>query len=334
MEHNYDQFIENLQKRRYDEALKEPILSEGFKTVDYPDCVKYALEAMQEIDASYAYKVYNNSRRIHNKINNELKNKGIEVEYRYQGALKTYTNIVLYGDIEIIVLKKNPSDRPQKDIYRLGNELMDILIGDSSFKSIDYSDKTRIKVIALKPTCEIDILPSIWVDTPTYLKSKNEIYRGIAEFNFVNKKVRKYLPFLSIARINAMDQRLGGNLKSLSRLLLTLQKDSKNKIDLTHTEINALLYALPENDLKVESNQLLSLLPSVAQHLNKLATNDHYFKSLVSPSGMERVFANNPTKKEELAKLHDMLRALLTDIKKALAEQNLTINDRIKLSPS
>ncbi|MEM9340014.1 MAG: hypothetical protein AAGA66_14860, partial [Bacteroidota bacterium] len=173
MEHDYNLFIENLKGRRYDEALREPILSEGFESSNLPDCVKYALEAMVEIDVSYAYKVYNNSRRIHEKINKELIKRGVNVEYRYQGGLKTFTNILLYGDVEIIILKKNPSLKPHKDIQALGTELMDILTGDRNFKSVDFSDKTRIRITALKPTCEIDVLPSIWVDTSEFRKTKN-----------------------------------------------------------------------------------------------------------------------------------------------------------------
>lgn len=329
MEHDYNLLIENLKGRRYDEALREPILSDGFENSRLPDCVRYALEAMVEIDVSYAYKVYNNSRRIHEKINKELMRRGINVEYRYQGALKTFTNVLLYGDVEIIVIKKNPSLKPHKDIQALGMELMDILSGDPMFKSVDYSDKTRIRIIALKPTCEIDILPSVWVDTPDFNRTKNEIYRGITEFDFVNRKVKKYLPFLNIARFNATDQRLGGNLKALSRLLCTLQKDATDEIKLRHTEINSLLYAIPEEELKVDRPYILTLLPKVENHLERLVNDDLFFKELVSPSGKERVFASRPEKKKEIAKLHEMLKALLLDVNEKLGEDGLHIDSKI-----
>ena len=56
---------------------------------------------MVEIDPAYAYKVYANSRKIHESISKALKKRGYDVDYRYQGALKTYSNILLYGDVEI-----------------------------------------------------------------------------------------------------------------------------------------------------------------------------------------------------------------------------------------
>ncbi|MEQ9405732.1 MAG: hypothetical protein RIM99_19230 [Cyclobacteriaceae bacterium] len=330
MEHDYSLLIENLKGRRYDEALREPILSDGFEDSTLPDSVKYALESMLEIDVSYAYKVYYNSRRIHEIISRELSKREVEVEYRYQGALKTFTNILLYGDVEIIVLKKNPSDRPHQDIQRLSAELMDILSGDHNFKSLDYSDKTRIRIIAQKPTCEIDILPSVWVDTGEYKKTRNEIYRGIVEFDFINRKVKKYLPFLNIARFNAMDQRTDGNLRSLSRVLSTLKKDCEDQVDLRDSEVNALLYAIPEEDLKVERSHILSLLPVAEQQLQNLVVDDEYFREIVSPSKMERVFASRPEKKDELNKLLLSLQTLIKDIKKDLAEKGNTLEDPIE----
>ncbi|MEM9339749.1 MAG: hypothetical protein AAGA66_13520, partial [Bacteroidota bacterium] len=160
-------------------------------------------------------------------------------------------------------------------------------------------------------------------------KTKNEIYRGITEFDFVNRKVKKYLPFLNIARFNGMDQRLKGNLKALSRLLLTLQKDASEEIKLRHTEINALLYAMPEEELKVDRPNILMLLPKVENHLQRLISDDTFFNSLVSPSGMERVFSSSPEKKAELSKLHKMLQSLLIDINEGLGEDGLHIDSKI-----
>jgi hypothetical protein len=176
MEHDYSVFIENLKGRRYDEALRESVMSDSFEDSDYPDCIKYTLESMMEIDPSYAYKVYANTRKIHEKIDKQLAKRGYDVEYRYQGALKTYSNVLLYGNVEIIVLNNNRTQKPHLDVKNLATQLMDILSGDRNFKSVDYADKTRIRIIATKPTCEIDILPSIWVNSKEYVNTKNEIY--------------------------------------------------------------------------------------------------------------------------------------------------------------
>lgn len=329
MEHDYSLLVENLKGRRYDEALREPVLSDAFHQSGYSDCLLYTLESMVEIDPAYAYKVYANSRPIHESISKSLKKRGYDVDYRYQGALKTYSNILLYGDVEIIVIKKNVSDKPHKDMQTLAMDLMDILTKDTTFKTVDYSDKTRIRITAQKPTCEIDILPSLWVNSAEYVKTKNEIYRGIAEFDFAHKKVKKYLPFLNIARINSRDQHTNGNLKALSRLLKTLRADSHDKINLRDSEINSILYNIPEVEISVHQNKVLSLLPKVAIMLDKLSIDTKYFSQLLSPSQKDRVFGGRPEKQQEIRKLSASLNALIADVKKDLGNNNKSIDSEV-----
>ncbi|MEQ9466463.1 MAG: hypothetical protein RLN88_03575 [Ekhidna sp.] len=330
MEHDYSLLVENLKGRRYDEALREPVLSDAFHQSGYSDCLRYALESMVEIDASYAYKVYANSRRIHEMISAALKKRGYDVDYRYQGALKTYSNILLYGDVEIIVIKKNISEKPHQDMQTLALDLMNILSGNPSFKRVDYSDKTRIRITALKPTCEIDILPSIWINSAEYNKTKNEIYRGIAEFDFANKKVKKYLPFLNIARINSRDQHTNGNLKAIARLLKSLRADSQDQINLRDSEINALVYNMPEVEMAASPKKVLSLLPKVSSLLSKLATDTESFNRLLSPSEKDRVFSGRPEKQKEVKKLNASLLRLIDDLKSDLESRNLTLNSEIE----
>lgn len=332
MGNDYNLKIENLKGRRYDEALKEPALSEAFHNSSYSDCIKYTLESMLEIDPAYAYKVYAVSRKIHEKIAKELKKRGYRVDYRYQGELKTYSNIVLYGDVEIIVIKKDLASKPHQEVQGLATELMSILQGDPSFKSLEYSDKTRIRITALKPTCEIDILPSVWVDSLEYKKTKNEIYRGIAEFDFKSKRVKKYLPFLNIARINSKDQQVGGNLKNLSRLLKTLRADYEERINLNDAEINAMIYSLSHEDLTAGPKNLLRLLPNMEARLSDLHVSTSDFNSLLSPSGKDRIFAGRPDKKSEIVKLRKALSILIKDLREDLSEMKLTLDSDLDYS--
>ncbi|MEP0987302.1 hypothetical protein [Ekhidna sp.] len=330
MDHDYSLFVENLKGRRYDEALREQVLSEAFHQSGYSDCLRYALESMVEIDPSYAYKVYANSRKIHEMISTSLKKKGYDVDYRYQGALKTYTNILLYGDVEIMVIKKNVSDKPHTDMQTLAMDLLDVLSKDSTFKSVDYSDKTRIRITAQKPTCEIDILPSMWINSAEYLKTRNEIYRGIAEFDFANKKVKKYLPFLNIARINSRDHHTNGNLKAMSRLLKSLRADHDERINLRDSEINSMLYSIPEAELSVAPNKVLTLLPVVANLLNKISTDTAFFSNLVSPSEKDRVFGGRPEKQKEVGKLHSVFSSLISDLEADLASNKKSLASEIE----
>ncbi|MEM6641994.1 MAG: hypothetical protein AAF616_03360 [Bacteroidota bacterium] len=334
MAQDYSQRLENLKARRFDEARKEPVLSDSFTTTGYPESVTYALESMVEIDPAYAYKVYAISRRIHEKLTKALRKRGYYVDYRYQGELKTYSNILLYGDVELIVIKRDVNDKPHLDVQRLAMELLEILRGDPEYRSIDYSDKTRIRITAMKPTCEIDILPSMWVDSLEYKQTKNEIYRGISEFDFKNKRIKKYLPFLNIARINARDQHTSGIFKCLSRLLKTLRADSEIRIDLKDSEINAVLYSLEEKSLQIDQKHILALLPKVEKQLGFFATDRAAFEKLLSPSGKDRIFKGRPDKQQELGNLKDQLALLVSDLKDDLEERNLRIESPLEYATS
>lgn len=329
MHNDYNLLLKKLKGRRYDEALREYVLSDAFKQSAYTECLLYALESMQEIDPAYAYKVYANSRKIHEQINKSLKKKGYHIDFRYQGALKTHSNILLYGDVEIIVIKKNVSEKPRQDIQTLAMDLIETLRKNAAFKSVDYSDKTRIRITAQKPTCEIDILPSMWVDSAEYVKTKNEIYRGIAEFDFKNKKVKKYLPFLNIARINARDRETNGNLHALIRLLKTLRDDSKERIDLRESEINAILYNIPASSLEINRNKILTLLPTLSDLLRKLSTDSQFFQSLLSPAGKDRVFAGHPEKQADIKKMNESLSQLIADITDELKSKGKSLDSEI-----
>ena len=334
MAHDYSLRLEKLKGRRYDEARKEPVLSDAFLKTKHPDSVKYALESMVEIDPAYAYKVYAVSRKIHEKVSKVLKKRGYHLDYRYQGELKTYSNILLYGDVEIMVINRETSKKPHIEVQKLAAELQEILRGDSSFKSIDYGDKTRIRITALKPTCEIDILPSVWVDSLEYKQTKNEIYRGIAEFDFKKKKVKKYLPFLNIARINARDQHTEGTFKSLSRLLKTLRADSEDRIDLKDSEINAMIYTLPVEVMKVDVKNTLSILPKIESLFDKVHSDATYFQSVPSPTGKDRVFSGHPEKQAEVGKLKNSLSQLIEDLHKDLDKVNKRIESPLEYSRS
>lgn len=325
MAHNYSIKLENLKRRRFDEALKEHVFSESFHTSNYPDSVKYVLESIVEIDIAYAYKVFAISKKIHDKLAKALKKKGYYADYRYQGELKSYSNIFLYGDVELMVIKKDVVAKPHIDIQQMTSELLHIFRNDPNFKSVDYSDKTRIRITATKPTCEINILPTVWVDSIEYKKTKNEIYRGIAEFDFKNKRIKKYLPFLNIARVNSRNTHTRGNFNCLSRLLKTLRADSGGSIDLADNEINAILYAFEEKMLKTEHKYFLSRLPRLEKLLEVVYTNTSVFQELKSTSGKEKVFKGQPKKQEEIGKLKNALSKLIQDLKEDLDEKGLRI---------
>ncbi|MBV6646417.1 MAG: hypothetical protein KI790_13260, partial [Cyclobacteriaceae bacterium] len=244
MSRDYSIYLENLKGRRYDEVLREPVLSEGFSRYEYGDAIRYALESMQEIDPAYTYKNYSTARRTQEIINNRLNETDLQVDFRYQGPISTNCHIQLYGDIELIVISRQYSKKPSKEVEVLAMEMVEALTATQLYKYVDYSERWKVNIKTLKPACEISILPAVWVDSSLYRETTREIDRGICEYNLSKRTRRMYLPFLNIARVNAMEKRVNGGLKCLTRLLRCLQRDAEDEIDLTYDEIIGSLYHL------------------------------------------------------------------------------------------
>ncbi len=325
MIHDYHLLLENLQGRRYDEARRESIYSDSFEESDFGDCIKYCLESMHEIEPAYTYKAFHVARKLQEKLSLEFHKRNIKVDFRYQGPIQTETHIMLFGGIELIVLQESFDNKPWERVKKLTGEIIEILSTDPNFHKVDYSDKYHINVVTSKPTCEINILPAVWLDNAEFRKTKREIDRGIWEFNFQKKTHKKYLPFKNIARINAKDRVTNGGLKSIIRVLRTLQRDSTSRISLSNHEVSALIYAIPEKQLIYNPKKPLALLGIAAAQLNRAAKDQKYVEELISPSERERVFGKKPGKREEIKKLKTELDNLILDIKEELKAEQKTV---------
>ncbi len=330
MNKDYSLALENLLGRRYDEALRESIVSDSFEEYDYPECIKYALEAMQEVDTSYVYKTFHITKKIQEKISQAIAEHNVSADFRYQGAVQTETNIVLNGGVELLVLSKSYGRKPWMTVELLANEIIQALTGDPMLKSVDYSNQLEIKIETQKPHCEIKILPAVWIDNPEFISSKREIDRGICEYNLGKKTRRKYLPFKNIARINAKDQRSNGGLKKMVRLLRSLQRDANNNIVLNNYQIAAMLYAIPEKQLMFNPEYSLSLIGVVSAQLNRVITDDKYRETLISASEKELVFGKNPNAKGELKKLKNELDSLVADMQSELKQNDKSLYTEIR----
>lgn len=329
MKKDYSTYLEYLKGRRYDEVLKEPVLSESFYEYDYPDPLKYAFEAMHEIDPSYSYKLFSTVKRTQDLLTQRLSKRDYQVDARYQGPHNCDTHTTLYGDLELVILLKEHGNNPAKKVEGLVSEIMDILSSAHAYNKIDYSSRNRIHIQTRKPTCDLSILPAVWVDSSLYKNTGLEINRAICEFDFANKKRRIHLPFLNMARINSKDRELKGNLKALIRLLRNLVKDSEEPIELSFEEISGLLYNIPNKYLDVPKSKLLSVLPVISFQMKRLILKDAYRMKILAPSGKEYVFGKHPKKKAILL-LKKELDLLIKNLMISLKEFDLTIKDDVE----
>ena len=325
---NYTSHIENLKSRRFDEVRNECVLSNGFFNGEFPDVLRYAMEAMQEVDPSYSYKLFSSFRRTQELLVNRLRTNGIEVDARYQGPVNTQTHIDLYGGLELLLILKKPTNNPSKMIQAMSTLIVNILDQSMSFNQIDYTDRHKIRVQTKKPVSDVTILPAVWVESSSFKKTHLEINRGICEYNFLKKTRKMYMPFLNMARLNSRDKEVGGSLKNVIRLLLSLQADSAEPIDLTYDEIVGLLYNMPDQDLKVSNNKYFSILPNVSLQIQKAITDTNYRETMLSPSRMEYVFGKKQ-RQIALQRLKNDLDGLIDSLNAGLKRMNKSITSAI-----
>lgn len=310
---NYELLINNLRKRRFDEAKSEPIISDAFSHRGYPNALRYALESMVEIDHSYSYKVFSITKKIQDSIEAGLAKAPVKINFRYDGPIQTDTHITLFGDVTLLALIEPQTDKPWQEIQFLIREIISMMKGLKFVQKSGFSNQHEIAVLTEKPSCRVNIQPAIWINNRSFNETRREIERGICEFRFGEKTKRNYLPFKSIARINAKDDRTNGGLKRMIRLLRTLQSDSETPIHLEAHEINAIVYDIPERQLKFSPNQSLSLLSVVSAQLTRLCSDKKYYEALRAPSEQEIVFGSKP-KQKEVEKLKSRLDNLMNDL--------------------
>ncbi len=314
---NYELLIKNLQKRRFDEARAEPILSDAFTHRGYPDALRYVLESMIEIDHSYSYKAFSITKKIQDSIAHKFADKSIQIDFRYEGPIQTETHITLFGDITLLVLINPITDKPWKEIQFIIREILDVVKSLDFIKKAGFNNQHEVLVLTEKPSSRVAIQPAIWLNNKNFMETKREIDRGICEFRFGEKTKHNYMPFKNIARINAKDLRTNGGLKKMIRLLRTIQQDAETPINLEAHEIAAMVYEIPDKQLKFLPKQPLSLLAVVSAQLTRLTSDKQYFETLKAPSELEVIFGKKP-KVSEVQNLKHGLEHLMNDLQSIL----------------
>lgn len=243
MNKNYTQRLEKLKKRRLDESIQKSITSRSFSDINIGESVKYALEAMSEIDPNYTKNTYVAAENIQTNLSSGLSKSGIIVEYRYQGSIETNTHIKIYSDIDVLVFTQkytsleppltttNPyKGDPLTDLRQLRENAFSVLYG--IYDQVDNSNAKAIEVFPTKPKRKVDIVVCNWLDTVEYEKTNLELHRGVRVYNKDEHSRSKDFPFLHIKQVNSKDSSVNGGLRKLTRLLKTLKADAEYEIKL------------------------------------------------------------------------------------------------------
>lgn len=330
---NYTKRLESLKKRRTDDGLiQKAYLSESFSKPEFGESVKYTLESMKPIEASYTQNTILASKKVQTNLTNGFAQKKLSVTYRHQGSVETDTSIKLHSDIDLLVITEkyfslepplvpvSPySGDPLADLKELRAESFSIL--DSVYKQVDNSKAKAIQVFPTDPKRKVDVVVANWYDSIDYTNThKNEKFRGIHIYDKNEHSRQVDFPFLHISKVNEKDTLVGGGLKKLIRLLKTLKVDADYEIKLSSFEITSMLYDMSLMSLTKPNAQSLLLLPEASKQLDKILTDKPYRESLLSPNGKELVFGINTEKLVEIKKLKLELDELIQDINEELGK--------------
>lgn len=319
--------LDKLLDRRFDSAREEHLLSSSFEKSEYGPYLKYTLESMQPLELAHTKRIYTVAGKVLQRIRGFFDERSVNIDLRYQGAVHTNTHVQLNNELDILaVLRPREKVEAYKSVEKLGTLLMSLFSGEpESFDKVDFSNKINIQLSTRRPNIQLNVLPTIWVDTSAYRESRREIDRGIAEYDFLNKTRKSFLPFRNMARINVKDSKANGNLKRLIRLIKNIQLDAEEKVDLSDYELACCLYNIHEKKLSVPTENLVAMLPAVANYLEKLGKTGMY-RRIISPSRKELIFGNKEEKGEELIKLKHQLDQLLDNLKDELKSDQKTID--------
>lgn len=330
---NYTQRLDKLKKRRTDDGLiQKAYLSESFSKSEFGESVKYTLESMKPIEASYTQNTILASEKVQANLTKGFVEKSLSVTYRHQGSVETDTSIKLHSDIDLLVITEkyhslehplvpaNPyQGDPLSDLKELRTESYSIL--NSVYKQVDDSKPKAIQVFPTDPKRKVDVVVANWYDSVDYSNAlRNEKLRGIHIYDKKQHTRQIDFPFLHISKVNEKDALVGGGLKKLIRLLKTLKVDADYEINLTSFEITSMMYDMSLTSLTKSNSQSLLLLPEASKQLDKIITDKLYRENLLSPNGKELVFGINTEKIVEIKKLKLELDELIQDITEELGK--------------
>lgn len=313
---DYSQKLANMRARRQGDsvtalnksgayAADSVSFAEAYESRAKTEAIKYALGAMQELEAKYTRISIEEGDRVREQLRVGLSNAGIPVTFEYQGSVPLNIHIRFSSDIDLLVLHAGfvtidwSGSQAQNYTVSGTNVLGKMLelrkrceeILEAKFPAADV-DKTGAKSIALTGGSlrrKVDVVPSHWHDTAAYQASHNKRDR---EVKVLDKKELSLIfnrPFLHMDQIEQKDQRTNGGVKKLIRLLKTLKSDSTRKIELSSYDIAALVWSMDDSMLTKPYYLELSLIAEIQRYLQLLIDHPTYAFTLDVPDQSRKI---------------------------------------------
>lgn len=313
---DYSQKLANMRARRQGSSITalnksesyatdSVVFAEAYESRAKTEAIKYALGAMQELEAKYTKISIEEGDRVREQLRVGLTNAGIPATFEYQGSVPLNIHIRFSSDIDLLVLHAGfvtvDGSGPQALTYTLnGTNVLGAMLHlrkkceeilEAKFPAADV-DKTGAKSIALTGGSlkrKVDVVPSHWHDTAAYQASHVKQDR---EVKVLDKKELSMIfnrPFLHMHRIEQKDLITNGGAKKLIRLLKTLKSDSTRKIELSSYDIAALVWNMDNSMLNKPYYLELSLIAEIQSYLQFLIDTPSYAFTLEVPDQSRNV---------------------------------------------
>lgn len=307
-------------------AMDSADAKEAYENKGSGDATRYALGAMEAVDAKYTSVSHGEGDRVAKQIKDKLPI-GMPVTTRLQGSLALDIHIRASSDVDILVLAEwflthDTPTAPSKsytsipgtttigELYSLRQQCELILTGAYPAATVDIGKAKSIALEGGSLARKVDVVPAHWHDTSDYQTTGLEAFRDVYIFNKDEFTRQSNRPFMHMLLINHRDSESGGCAKRAIRLLKCLIRDSDREFALSSYDVASLIYHMTKEELTVPWFLPLQLLNRIESFLGKLERNPGYAREVKTSDGTRKIL--NESKKEgDVGALRAELTALI-----------------------
>lgn len=310
-----------------DEAYRSEVLAKSYTQESWQKReaarphTRYALGAMQEVDAAYTQKSIDTATRVGKQLESGLASEGVPVAFRLQGSVPLNVHIRGVSDVDLLTLAgdfhtydrggfrdtlglyTSPTARTSLGVLSTIRSKAETLLKTRYWgATVDCSGGKCISLSGGSLERPVDVVPAHYHDTFDYQRSGADHDRGVTILNKKVPETIENLPFLHIHRVNGRDSELLGGLKMAIRLAKTVKSDAANEAGaskLPSFDIAALMYHADQATLRLGYYYELAVLEETQRFFDWCYRNEGSAALLRTPDG-SRPILNTKDKREGL----------------------------------
>lgn len=319
-----------------------PPITEKYAGLSEPESVKYAIGAMQAVDASYTDISIQEGTRVGERLQEGF-DQHTTISTQLQGSVPLDVHVRGNSDVDLLLVHEEfVTNDANIDLARHGmttsekhpsavNSLRDMRKKAVEILQTRYwgakVDSTGAKAITLSEGSfrrKVDVVPSHWHNTQKWFDTKDYAYRYVNILDNHAGVTIDNRPFLHIRNVANKCALVGGGLRKVIRLLKNLKYDADAEIRLSSYDIASIAYHMSDALLRRGPYLDLQLLGTAAAHLATIITNDDYRKSLWVPDGSRQIF-DKPEKLSQTIALFGELHSLADEVRQAISPYDTQI---------